>query len=591
MVMNKHSGFYIKTSFVRLKRLQRSHKGILCLMLLMSLSTSSWIFAQDQSVNSANGVADHARASWMEGAPIRALDILEQGIRDNPESLTLQKLRGHVLSTSRRPQEAVEVYESVLQRAPDALDVRWAKWSVLLRTGQDDQAIAELQRIAQQDATNPLVYMRLAQELRKRDRLEESLVAYQKAVELVSELPGWRLALARARFDVLDAEGARDEIQEVLKTLPPDSPEAAVAQNLMLEFYGTTKERGRRYEYVFSPGATAAERKEWAFVRTEAWKSFEAHRYEEAEGLYRRAVALNPNDSRAHLELGVTLMELDQCQEAVPILQKVLSMKGSDEMYADTFFRVGQCLAKLERWPEALYHFEILYAAAVEFEEGTKGVPVKGGITILSKEKLAKWVEKARQNIPEDELQKLDAMKNIQTVDPSSVPAMTEEELYKKLAAERINPQKPLSARTALMGRDSDYSWFRFVIPSGEVMRDDLPGGAHEFMPIDPVDTFPATQEEIYLVFGLVSSSFQDVPLTAKCFLESSKITEHQNALAEDQVIMTMNDRTGYFVIYPPEAGWPSGLHWCGLFVGDQVNAYTHADEVRFRIIESTSSS
>ena len=41
------------------------------------------------------------------------------------------------------------------------------------------------------------------------------------------------------------------------------------------------------------------------------------------------------------------------------------------------------------------------------------------------------------------------------------------------------------------MGRDADFSWFRFVIPAGKVVRDDFPTGAHEFIPLNPGDSFP----------------------------------------------------------------------------------------------------
>ena len=39
----------------------------------------------------------------------------------------------------------------------------------------------------------------------------------------------------------------------------------------------------------------------------------------------------------------------------------------------------------------------------------------------------------------------------------------------------------------------------------------DFPTGAHEFIPLNPSDTFPSTQSEIYLVFKLVSDSFEAV--------------------------------------------------------------------------------
>jgi hypothetical protein len=163
---------------------------------------------------------------------------------------------------------------------------------------------------------------------------------------------------------------------------------------------------------------------------------------------------------------------------------------------------------------------------------------------------------------------------------------LREAALYAK-AVERINPQRTLDADAALMGRDADFSWFRFVIPAGKVARDDFPTGAHDFIPLNPGDTFPATQAEIYLVFGLVSDTLDAVPLTAQCMVETLDMGEEPRVVAQDHVLTSMSDRSGYFMLTPPKTGWTPGLYRCGLFAGERTNAYTHVDEVRFRIVES----
>jgi len=43
-------------------------------------------------------------------------------------------------------------------------------------------------------------------------------------VELVPDLLGWRLTLARARFDILDYEARIVTLQYVLQKVPPGSP-------------------------------------------------------------------------------------------------------------------------------------------------------------------------------------------------------------------------------------------------------------------------------------------------------------------------------------------------------------------------------
>ncbi|HZC80177.1 MAG TPA: tetratricopeptide repeat protein, partial [Nitrospiraceae bacterium] len=213
------------------------------LPLAAALTIVPFSFAEDPPLHPDEQVAERAKGAWESGAINPALDILDQGIQDHPHSLMLLKLRGDILATFRDPQEAVQAYETVLAKMPAALDVRWAKWSVLVRSGQGAEAIAELRRMALLDVRNPLIHLRLAQDLRNLDRLEESLDSYKKAVALAPDLLGWRLALARARFDVLDYQGAEDEVQDVLHKVAIGSPLELPAKNLLSQINGTSIDR------------------------------------------------------------------------------------------------------------------------------------------------------------------------------------------------------------------------------------------------------------------------------------------------------------------------------------------------------------
>jgi hypothetical protein len=262
-------------------------------------------------------------------------------------------------------------------------------------------------------------------------------------------------------------------------------------------------------------------------------------------------------------------------------------------VYLDSVFRIGQCLVELERWSEALLHFELLQelasgqeasppeASPEETQESTDDPPVIAGAKVLDKEKVAHWLAKVRQHLLVTEKSTVDLSLVIPAPITSSPPLVqAEEEPARNLAG-----FEPVHSRTSLMGRDADFSWFRFVIPARMVMRDDLLMGSHEFIPIDPGDTFPMTQKNIYLVFALVTPSYDEIPLTAECFLETSKISSDQASLAQDRVVMTTNEQSGYFRFQISPEGWKPGLYRCGLFVGDEVSAYNQADEVRFRIV------
>ncbi len=343
--------------------------------------------AEDSSVRSVETVIAQAKAAWESGAVTSALELIDQGIQDDPQALVLHKLRGDILSTFRDPKEAVQAYDRVLAVEPAALDVHWAKWAVLVRWGQDAEAIAELCSIAQVDAKNPLAHWRLAQELRKIDRLEESLESYKRAVELMPEFLGWRLALARARFDVLDYQGADADLQYVLEHAAPGSPLEMPAKNQLAQLY-ESMERGRRFSPTLTPAATATQLKEWAAIRSDAWNLFEAGRYQEAEPLYRKLLVLNPSDPIATHQLGLTLMQLDRCEEAIAVFGNISNLNPSEEDFADTTYRMGQCYVQLQRWDDAFIHFQLLYDAAVEFEQANKDVPFPAGTRVLAKDKM-----------------------------------------------------------------------------------------------------------------------------------------------------------------------------------------------------------
>jgi len=563
-------------------------------------------FTQVPAIDSEDALIQRATEAWIDGSTPHALEILEEGLAENPGSLTLRTLRGNILATSRHHQEALDDFEAVLKEAPEALAVRWAKWSTLTRLGNGALAIDELQRIAQREPLNPLVPLRLAQDLRKIDRLEESVVWYQKAVNLVPEMPGWRLNLARALFDVLQYDKARQEVQQVLQTVPRHSPVEMAARNLLMITYGATKERGRRYQPIFSPEGSAEDRKRWGLIRHQGWEHFAKGRYQEAEPILRELLSLKPNDHRVTYELGVSLMELGQYEEAINLLQKGIELgptSGSySEVFLDSIFRIGQSLVALQRWDEALLHFEILQEIATVPPESLKAPSSKENKPVsndsettddpdappttlsgkmIDQEKLSYWMEQVWQHIPRPEKASPDANEML----PASALTELPPDQDSTLVAKKFTPDELFHTRASLMGRDADFSWFQFVIPASRVMRDDLQVGNHEFIPIHPNDTFPTTQQEIYLVFALVTASYDAIPLTAQCFLETSPITWGKAPLVQDQVVMSTNEQSGYFILSSPKTEWMPGLYRCGLFVGDTVSAYTQADEVRFRIV------
>ncbi len=504
----------------------------LLVMLLLTLiaETGSVASPNDIPLHPEGQIAQHAKAAWEQGTIALALGIVEQGIHEHPHALALHQLRGDMLATSRQTDAALESYNTVLARVPAALDVRWAKWSVLVRSGQVEEAVAELQRIAAIDPHNPLIHLRLARELRKLDRLEESFEAYKKAVALGPDMLNWRLALARARFDILDYEGAERDVYFVLDRVSPGSPLHLSARNLLTVFFGST-ERGRRFAPVMTPDASSTQLRDWSMIRAEGYRLFEAGRFREAEPVYRELLRLNPMDPLAGQHLSLILMGLGRCKDALAVAQAGSEFDPTDEEHTTTAFRLGQCMVELGRWEDAYMQFKTLYDATLEFEKSTKDLELPSGTRVLNKATLMQWLDKVRVHVPEFAQQvEEEAAANAAQAKAAATTIPSEAELAAK-AIEALKPQNTLDAAASLVGRDADFAWFRFVIPAKKVMRDDSPTGAHDFIPLDPGISFPGNQQEIYLVFSLVTASYDEVTLAARCFKETAELAGAHTAV------------------------------------------------------------
>lgn len=59
--------------------------------------------------------------------------------------------------------------------------------------------------------------------------------------------------------------------------------------------------------------------------------------------------------------------------------------------------------------------------------------------------------------------------------------------------------------------------------------------------------------------------------------------------IGTDTAMLTLNDKSGYVRLKRPKNGWPIGVYRVDFYVGDQVNAYTHTAEARFRVVTRSS--
>lgn len=504
-------------------------------------------------------------------------------MQSRPNDFRVHKAHGDFLTANRRNQEAVAAYRRAADLAPDALAVHWAMWSLFDRMGAQDQAILSLKEIVRLDSDNPLAHLRLAKALRNVDRLEESVQTYQKAVQLDPEHMAYRLQYARALFDVLRYDEARREVETVLARAPNASPEWAAAKNLIGVVKGDSSDKGRRDDpnkHIRRHGVDMVEwGKAWALARGKAWQLMREERYAEAEAALRNLLTINPEDDKAFYDLGLTLMELGRYEEAIGFFDNVFRLTKYGPWYPDSVFQIGRCLAKLDRWQEALSRLKRVLEIQDWAEEMMYGMNFPNLVDVQAA------LEEANRHVPPS-----------QRVDASEVERKIKEEKANVLKLEEYtippfaNGQSfaaPIAFPTQVttLGAGDAQGWFRQMVPARGVVQDDLPTGLQEFIPIGPTDTFAPDDPEIIIVFTLTSVPYDEITLTTRWLVERGGTVPPNTLIGTDTALFTLNDKSGYVRLKRPKDGWPIGLYRVDFYVGDQVSAYTHTAEARFRVI------
>jgi len=191
----------------------------------------------------------------------------------------------------------------------------------LYQTGKYPDAEKLSLSITQEFPKHPFAWKALGAALKQMGKINESLVASQKSVEL----------------DPLDAE-AHNNLGNTLKELGKlDEAEISYRQAITLKpdfakahnnLGITLKEMGRLDEAETSYKKTITLKSDYAEAHNNLGVLLkELGRLKEAEASYRQAIALKPDFAEAHYNLGIILQELGRLKEAEISYKKAIALK------------------------------------------------------------------------------------------------------------------------------------------------------------------------------------------------------------------------------------------------------------------------
>ena len=228
-----------------------------------------------------------------------------------------------ILESMNRNEDAIAAYREIDSQSPFHWSARLRVAGNLEALDRDDDAIALLQILTREDATRPEPLISLGDLLRSNKRFAESVAAYDRAIELLSDLDKRHWTILYSRGISLERskqwERAERDFKRALE-LNPDQP-------YVLNYLG--------YSWV-DQGINLGPARE----------------------MIERAVKLRPNDGYIVDSLGWVLYRLKDFEGAVEHLERAVELRPNDptinDHLGDAYWRVGRYTEARFQWQRAL---------------------------------------------------------------------------------------------------------------------------------------------------------------------------------------------------------------------------------------------
>ena len=267
------------------------------------------LVAWSQMIEMSSGELEAAEAGFRKA--IERDPFLVQGWRFLGESLERQN----------DLQDAVAAYREGLERQPDDADLHARLGMLLARIGGENDTETHLReaiRLGQK--MRPEVHVALGGWLAENRRFEDSQAEYTRVLELQPRHPGARNNQAVALFLSGQQEEAMKRLEELVEEFPnhadANSNLAAIAVGL------------KRWQLAETHARLAIQLNE---RNSDAWNNLgvsleETGRVAEAGSAYERALAIRPDDWRAHFNVGILLRKTGRHADAAQSFRRVLDL-------------------------------------------------------------------------------------------------------------------------------------------------------------------------------------------------------------------------------------------------------------------------
>lgn len=243
--------------------------------------------------------------------------------------------------------KAIKEYRRVLSLDPGASSVRMQLSEVLLKNGQAEEAVVELEKLLMQNPEDIRALMLIAQAENSRKNTSKAIETYERVLDLEPDNDSARLHMSM----LLAGEEMFDRAWDVLKKVEDDEVAASA-------FY---------YIGIIASGTNNLKEAEKAFKRSlhldpEIESSYhylgiiaaEQGKVRKAEGYYKKALEINPGNIGILQSLSQLYLDNKKLEEAIEVEKRIESLAPG---HIDTNRKLGLIFMNLNRFDEAISEF------------------------------------------------------------------------------------------------------------------------------------------------------------------------------------------------------------------------------------------
>ena len=331
---------------------------------------------------------------YRRGENAKALDFLERALKVHPDRAEVLTMRGLVLQSCCRLDEALASFDKAIRIKPDLVEAHNNRGNTLCDKGRYAEALKSYDDASSlQPRFAPTFYNR-GVALQALKRLDEALQSYDKALEIdasyaqalsnrgtvLREMK--RMDQALASFDrglTLNPQDYagwfnRGTILRDLKRLPEAVESFDMALTLKPDFVEALNSRGVVLQHLDRLEAALADFAKALAIMPDYFDARlnyvnvlrDMKRLGEALSILEGMVATNPDSSEAWNNLGSVLQRMKRCDKALESFDRALALKSEN---LEALLNRGVALQGLNQHEEALAAFDSVLASKPDFAE------------------------------------------------------------------------------------------------------------------------------------------------------------------------------------------------------------------------------